>query len=106
MKGRALAVVGLTSLIGAMAFLWPLLVEPDSTLAHNDDAPLLFAEMLPLLLGDVLAALSDGRTVEVNRALLRSNAALAGRVAVAWSELDAGREAARALRGERETTTS
>jgi len=60
MKSRALIVVGLISLIGAVGFLWPLLVKADSTLAHNDDAPLLFAIMLPLLLAVVLAELSDG----------------------------------------------
>jgi len=43
-----------------LGFLWPLLVKTDSTLAHSDDAPLLFAAMLPLLLAVVLAELSDG----------------------------------------------
>lgn len=60
MRSRALTVVGLVSVIGVLGFLWPLIVQPDSTLAHSEDAPLLFAVMLPLLLGVVLAELSDG----------------------------------------------
>jgi energy-coupling factor transport system substrate-specific component len=60
MKGRALIVVGLISVIGVVAFLWPLLVSADSAVAHSDDAPLLFAVMLPLLLAVVLVELSDG----------------------------------------------
>ena len=49
------------------------------------------AALTPFLL-DRLAGLSAGRTVEVNRALLRANAALAGRTAAAWSELETRRE--------------
>jgi energy-coupling factor transport system substrate-specific component len=59
-RSRALAVVGLISVIGLFGFLWPLLVQPNSSVAHNDDAPMLFAAMLPLLLAVVLAELSDG----------------------------------------------
>ena len=46
------------------------------------------ARLTPFLL-DRLARRSGGRTVTVNRALLAANAALAGRIAVAWSELEA-----------------
>ncbi len=60
MRSRGMLVVGLISVIGAVGFMWPLLVKADSTLAHNDDSPLLFAIMLPLLLAVVLAELSDG----------------------------------------------
>jgi len=60
MKGRGLVVVGLVSVIGVIGFLWPLIVQADSTLAHNEDAPWLIAIMLPLLLAVVLAELSDG----------------------------------------------
>ena len=60
MRVRALTVVGTISVVGALAFLWPLLVTPDSSLAHGEDAPWLFALMLPLLLGVVLSELSDG----------------------------------------------
>lgn len=48
------------------------------------------AALTPFLL-DRLAELSGGRTVAVNRALLLANAALAGRVAVAWRELETRR---------------
>lgn len=60
MRSRALLMVGLISVIGLIGFLWPLLVNPESTFAHNDDAPWLIAVMLPLLLAVVLAELSDG----------------------------------------------
>jgi len=76
MRSRALAVVGLISVIGLMGFLWPLLVQPDSTLAHNDDAPMLFAVMLPLLLAVVLAELSDGVMESKRVAMLGVLAAL------------------------------
>lgn len=48
------------------------------------------AALTPFLLAR-LAELSGGRTVAVNRALLAANAALAGRIAVAWSRLPATR---------------
>ncbi|MBD3783805.1 MAG: ECF transporter S component [Micrococcales bacterium] len=48
------------SAAGLVAFGWPLLVGPDSGLAHSADAPLLFALVLPLLLAVVLAEISEG----------------------------------------------
>lgn len=60
MRNRAMVVVGLLSVFGALGFLWPLVVTERSALAHADDAPLLFAAMLPLLLAVVLVELSDG----------------------------------------------
>ena len=45
---------------GFVAFCWPLLVSPDSGLAHGTDAPLVFALVLPLLLAVVLAEMSEG----------------------------------------------
>jgi energy-coupling factor transport system substrate-specific component len=57
---RSLAALVLVSLVGVAAFAWPLLVQPDSGLAHATDAPLLFALLLPLLLAVVLAELADG----------------------------------------------
>ncbi len=60
MTRRSILVVVATSVIGAMAFLWPLLVQEQSGLAHGDDAPWLLALLLPLLLGVVLSELADG----------------------------------------------
>jgi len=60
MKSRASLLILIVSIIGLMAFLWPLLVSSESALGHSEDAPWLFAAMLPLLLGVVLAELSDG----------------------------------------------
>lgn len=57
---RSAVTLTLASLVGAAAFLWPLLVAPDSALAHGTDAPLLFALILPLTVGVVVAELSDG----------------------------------------------
>jgi energy-coupling factor transport system substrate-specific component len=75
-RSRSPIVVILISIIGAVAFMWPLLVKTDSTLAHGDDAPLLFAVMLPLLLALVLAELSDGAMDAKRVAMLGVLAAL------------------------------
>lgn len=51
----------LVSLVGLAGFGWPLLAAPSAmVLAHSQDAPLLFALLLPLLLGVLLAELSEG----------------------------------------------
>lgn len=60
LRPRSAAAVALVSVIGLMAFLWPLVVSPGSGLAHSTDAPLVFALVLPLLLAVVLAELSEG----------------------------------------------
>ena len=52
--------MALVSVAGLVAFCWPLLVSPDSGLAHGTDAPLVFALVLPLLLAVVLAEMSEG----------------------------------------------
>jgi energy-coupling factor transport system substrate-specific component len=57
---RSAVAVTLVSFVGFVAFTWPLLARQGSTLAHGTDAPWLFAALLPLLLGVVLAELSDG----------------------------------------------
>ncbi|MCD9623867.1 ECF transporter S component [Rhabdothermincola salaria] len=50
------------SLLGLVAFTWPLLTAPSGTAgtAHSADAPWLFVALLPLLLAIVLAELSEG----------------------------------------------
>jgi energy-coupling factor transport system substrate-specific component len=58
----AIALV-VVSLIGLMGFTWPLLVSGSGRgegFAHANDAPWLFVALLPLLLGVVLAEISDG----------------------------------------------
>ncbi len=57
---RTAGALTLVSLVGVVAFTWPLLARPGSALAHGNDAPWLFVVLLPLLLGVVLAELSDG----------------------------------------------
>lgn len=56
---RAVAALVLISAIGLAAFGWPLLAGPDSGLAHSKDAPWLFAALLPLLVGVVVAMIAD-----------------------------------------------
>jgi len=57
---RAALAIGLVSVIGAIAFTWPLLVDPGAQLAHSADAPWLFALLLPLLLVICVAEIADG----------------------------------------------
>ncbi|KOU41498.1 ECF transporter S component [Streptomyces sp. WM6378] len=56
---RAVIALSLITLIGIAAFGWPLLADADSGLAHAQDAPWLFAALLPLLVGVVIATIAD-----------------------------------------------
>ncbi|MEU4355963.1 ECF transporter S component [Streptomyces virginiae] len=56
---RAAAALILVSLIGVAAFGWPLLADRQSGLAHSQDAPWLFAALLPLLVAVVVATIAD-----------------------------------------------
>ncbi|MDG4532028.1 ECF transporter S component [Streptomyces sp. AV19] len=56
---RSVAALALITLIGVAAFGWPLLAGPSSGLAHSQDAPWLFAALLPLLLAVVVATIAD-----------------------------------------------
>ncbi|MFK8846400.1 ECF transporter S component [Streptomyces sp. Ac-502] len=56
---RAVAALVLVSVMGVMAFGWPLLADSASGLAHSKDAPWLFAALLPLLLAVVVATIAD-----------------------------------------------
>jgi energy-coupling factor transport system substrate-specific component len=60
LRPRSFAAVTIVSVAGLVAFCWPLLISPDSGLAHGTDAPLVFALVLPLLLAVVLAEMSEG----------------------------------------------
>ena len=53
--------IALFSIVGLLAFTWPLVAAPESAaVAHASDAPLLFAVVMPLLLVVVLAQVNDG----------------------------------------------
>ncbi|MEU9040044.1 ECF transporter S component [Streptomyces sp. NPDC048352] len=56
---RAAAALALVTLIGIAAFGWPLLADRQSGLAHSQDAPWLFAALLPLLVAVVVATIAD-----------------------------------------------
>lgn len=59
-RPRAAACLVLASLVGLMAFTWPLLVEPGAGLARGTDAPLVFAVLLPLVVGVAVAEIGEG----------------------------------------------
>ncbi|WP_435854188.1 ECF transporter S component [Streptomyces subrutilus] len=56
---RAAVALALVGLIGIAAFGWPLLADRQSGLAHSQDAPWLFAALLPLLVAVVVATIAD-----------------------------------------------
>ncbi|MFF8468123.1 ECF transporter S component [Streptomyces griseus] len=56
---KSVAVLLLTGAVGVVAFGWPLLADTGSGLAHARDAPWLFAALLPLLVGVVVATISE-----------------------------------------------
>ncbi|MEU3350188.1 ECF transporter S component [Streptomyces sp. NPDC037389] len=56
---RSVTALALISAIGVAAFGWPLLAGSASGLAHSQDAPWLFAALLPLLLAVVMATIAD-----------------------------------------------
>lgn len=68
---RSIAAIALASALGIVAFGWPFLAAPESTLvAHADDAPFLFAIFLPIVLVVVLAQFADGAMDAKSVALL------------------------------------
>ncbi len=68
---RSIFAIALASALGIVAFGWPFLAAPQSTLvAHADDAPLLFAIFLPIVLVVVLAQFADGAMDAKSVALL------------------------------------
>ena len=60
LRPRSVLAVALVSLVGIAAFGWPLLIGSGSALSQSTQAPFLFAALLPLLLGVVLAEISEG----------------------------------------------
>jgi len=55
----ALALV-LASIVGVLAFCWPLLIDPRRALARGTDAPLVLAVVLLCVLAVVFVAMGDG----------------------------------------------
>lgn len=61
LSARSACAIALASAVGLIAFGWPLLAAPQSSvIAHAADAPWFFALFLPMLLAVVLAQLGDG----------------------------------------------
>ncbi|MGW7067329.1 ECF transporter S component [Streptomyces sp. NPDC054855] len=57
---RSVGALALVSAVGVVAFGWPLIAGGESGLsAHAQDAPWLFAALLPLLLAVVVATIAD-----------------------------------------------
>jgi len=61
LSGRSIAAIVATSLVGLLAFLWPMLAARGSEiLAHATDAPLIFGLLVPLLLAVTLSLVAEG----------------------------------------------
>jgi energy-coupling factor transport system substrate-specific component len=59
---RSSVLLAVTTAFGLVAFGWPLLIHAHSSVnnAHSGDAPWIFVALVPLLLGIVMAELSEG----------------------------------------------
>ncbi len=77
---RTGAVLAVASLAGLLLFVWPLLIPAPTGWTHTQDAPIVFAALVPLVVLLVLAQLSDGgmdtRTLALLGVLTAINAAL------------------------------
>ena len=60
LRPRSAVALALASLVGLVAFTWPLLVSAEFSLEQGRDAPLWFAALLVLVLGVALAEISEG----------------------------------------------
>lgn len=62
LRRSSAAVLLVASLLGLVAFTWPLFVDPvgSENLAHSGDAPWIFLALLPLLFAVIVAELSEG----------------------------------------------
>ena len=62
LQARSSVLLAVTSVLGLVAFGWPLLIHGTSAtvMAHSTDAPWVFLALLPLLLAVVLSALAEG----------------------------------------------
>lgn len=58
---RAALAIGAATVVGVLAFTWPMLATPGSQLlAHAGDAPLVFGLLVPLVMAVALALVTDG----------------------------------------------
>ncbi len=58
---RSTAAIAATSVVGLLAFVWPMLAPRGSELlAHATDAPLVFGLLVPLLMAVTLSLVADG----------------------------------------------
>jgi energy-coupling factor transport system substrate-specific component len=77
---RSGAVLALASLAGLLLFAWPLLIPVPVGWSHSQDAPIVFAALVPVVVLLVLAQLSEGgmdtRTLALLGVLTAINAAL------------------------------
>lgn len=60
LRPRSVVALVVVALTGLAMFFWPLLLGPESTLADNTAAPLIFALCLPLVLAVVLSEIAEG----------------------------------------------
>jgi len=78
LRPRTVAALLAVSAVGVIAFFWPFVVAPDSLAAdHASDAPWFFALLLPLVVGVLLAEISDGGLDAKGVAMLAVLAAVA-----------------------------
>jgi energy-coupling factor transport system substrate-specific component len=59
LRPRSTVAIALAVVAGLIAFLWPLLVAPDASLAGNEAAPLVLGSLLPVVLAVVLFEISE-----------------------------------------------
>ena len=62
LRPKAWVLLGVASVLGLVAFGWPLLAQPSGSenLAHSADAPWIFVALLPLLLAIVVSEIAEG----------------------------------------------
>ena len=62
LRKSSAVVLAVTSLLGLVAFTWPLFVDPvgSENAAHSGDAPWVFLALLPLLFAVIVAELAEG----------------------------------------------
>jgi energy-coupling factor transport system substrate-specific component len=60
LRPRTALVLALASVVGVLAFGWPLLIDPGAALAAGTNAPLVLAVVLVCVLAVVFVALTDG----------------------------------------------
>jgi energy-coupling factor transport system substrate-specific component len=61
LSARSAAAIAATSVVGLLAFVWPMLAPRGSELlAHVNDAPLLFGLLVPLLMAVTLSLVAEG----------------------------------------------